>query len=396
MARTLFLLVVCAAVMHADTVLVVPFFNHSKAASLDWVGESIAETVRDALASNGILALDRDDVMEAYRRLSLRPGAELTRASVIKLGEVLDAGKVVYGTYDVQPNESMTAGKPASRGSLRINARILNLKRLQQGPEFGEIGALEELAALESHLGWQTLKFVSPKSAPDEEEFRRSRPSVKVNAVESYIRGLLATTADQRHSYFTQAARLDTNYSQPRFRLGKIYWEKKDYKVAAGWLKDVTRVDPHYLEARFFLGLCRYQLNDFAGAEQAFEQVAATVPLNEVYNNLGAAQSRRGAFTEAQTNYRKALEGDAADPDFHFNLGYAAWKARQFDAAAASFRSTLDRTPSDSEAMTLLGRALKRDGPRPADPKTEGRERLKTNYDETTYRQLQAELQSTK
>ena len=48
--------------------------------------------------------------------------------------------------------------------------------------------------------------------------------------------------------------------------------------------------------------------------------------------------------------------------------------------------------PGDNEATILLGRALKQDGPRPGDPKTDNRERLKTNYEEAAYRQLQAEL----
>jgi tetratricopeptide (TPR) repeat protein len=392
MLRFLLTAVVCVAALRADTVLVLPFFNHSKSASLDWVGESIAESVRDALDSNGVLALQRDDVIEGYRRLLLRPGAQLTRASVVKLGEVLDAGKVVHGFYEVQPGEPAAPGRPASRGSLRITARILDLKRLRQGGEFAEIGPLEELAALQSHLGWQTLAFVLPQTAPSEREFRQSRPAVKMSALESYVRGLLAASPEQRHSYFTQAARMDTSYSQPRFRLGKIYWEKKDYKVSSGWLKDVTRVDPHYLEARFYLGLCRYYLGDFAGAVQAFEEVAATVPLNEVFNNLGAAQSRRGNAGEAQSNFHKAIEGDAADPDYQFNLGYVAWRAGQFDAAVSAFRSALERSSSDAEATTLLGRALKREGPRPAESRVEGRERLKVNYDETVYRQLQAEL----
>ena len=52
--------------------------------------------------------------------------------------------------------------------------------------------------------------------------------------------------------------------------------------------------------------------------------------------------------------------------------------------------------PEDTEAVTLLGRALKKDGPRPGDPRGEGRERLKTSYEEAAYRQLQAELQSKK
>jgi tetratricopeptide (TPR) repeat protein len=392
MLRFLITAAVCAASVRADTVLVLPFFNHSKSTSLDWVGESIAESVRDALDSHGVLALQRDDVIEGYRRLVLRPGAELTRASVIKLGEVLDAGKVVHGYYEVQPAEPAAPGRPASKGSLRITARILDLKKLHQGPEFAEIGALEELASLQSHLGWQTLAFVLPQSAPSETEFRQSRPSIKVSALESYVRGLLAASPDQRHSYFTQAARMDAGYSQPRFRLGKIYWEKKDFKVASGWLKDVTRADPHYLEARFYLGLCRYHLGDFPGAAQALEEVAATVPLNEVFNDLGAAQSRRGNFAEAQSNFRKAIEGDTADPDYHFNLGYAAWRAGQYEAAATAFRAALDRSPGDTEATTLLGRALKGESPRAADPKTDSRERLKVNYDETVYRQLQAEL----
>jgi tetratricopeptide (TPR) repeat protein len=395
----LILAVVCAGWLRAETVLVLPFFNHSKSGNLDWIGESIAETVRDALGSQGVLVLDRDDRMEAYRRLSLRPGAELTRASIIKLGELLDASQVIHGHYDVAPPppasapaSAATPPKAASKGSLRITARILDLKRLRQGPEFAEIGALEEISALETHLGWQALEFLIPKSAPSEQEFRRARPPVRVDALESYVRGLLAASPDQRHRYFTQAARLDEKYSQPRFQLGKIYWEKKEYRLAANWLKEVAATDPHYLEAQFFLGLCRYQTSDLEGAGKAFELVAASVPLNEVYNNLGAAQSRRGAAAAAQSSFRKALEGDRADPDYHFNLGYSQWKAGQFAAAADSFRAVLDRSPSDAEAVSLLGRALKQEGPRAGDSKTEGRERLKTNYDEAAYRQLQAEL----
>ena len=396
MVRFLALLVVCASALHSETVLVLPFFNYSKNPSLDWIGESIAETVRDSLASENVLVLDRDDRLEAYRRLSLRPNAELTHASVIKIGELLDAAKVIYGNYDLAAPEPPAPGKPASKESLRITARILDLRRLRQGPEFAEIGAMDELAALETHLGWQSLQFLIPKSAPGEQEFRRARPPVRVDAMESYVRGLLSTSAEQRHRYFTQAARLDANYSQPRFHLGKIYWEKKDYKVAAGWLDKVAPSDPHYLEAQFFLGLCRFQTSDFAGAAKSLQAVAAAVPLNEVYNNLGAAQVRLGSMEQAAANFRKALEGDSADPDFHFNLGYALWKAGKFADAADSFRAALDRKPGDSETVALLGRAIKNDTARVGDPKTDGRERLKTNYDEAVYRQLQAELESKK
>jgi tetratricopeptide (TPR) repeat protein len=206
------------------------------------------------------------------------------------------------------------------------------------------------------------------------------------------VRGLLATSPEQRHRYFTQAARLDEHYSQPCFQLGKIFWEQKDYKVAAGWLARVARSDPHYLEAQFFLGLSRFANGDFKGAEESFQLVAAAVPLNEVYNDLGVVQAQRQDYAAAAASFRKALEGDDADPDYHFNLGTAQWRGAQYAAAADSFREVLARNAGDSEATTLLGRSLKKEGPRPGDTKPEGKPRLKTNYEEAAYRQLQAEL----
>jgi tetratricopeptide (TPR) repeat protein len=384
----LFLSGFCGVVC-AETTVVLPFFNHTGSASLDWIGESIAESVHDSLASEGMLVLDRDDRLEAYRRLSLRPGAELTHASVLKIGESLDASNVIYGWYELRPP---AAGNTQSKGSLRIGARIIDLKHARQGPAFNESGALEDLAALQTHLGWQALASLRPKSAPSEQDFLQARPPVRIDAVESYIRGLLSTSAEQRRRFFTQAARLDAHYSQPCFQLGKAYWANKEYKAASGWLERVTRSDPHYLEAQFFLGLCRYHDGDFAGAEQAFQLVAASVPLNEVYNDLGAAQDRRNNAAAAMASFRKALDGDTSDPDYHFNLGYAQWRSGQYDAAAESFRAVLARNAGDAEAAALLDRAVKRDPQRPGDPRSQARERLKTNYDEAAYRQLQAEL----
>jgi len=381
--------VLLAAPLCAETTLVLPFFNHAESANLDWVGESIAESVRDTLASQGLLVLDREDGLQAFRRLSLRPGAELTHASVLKVGESLDAALVVYGFYEVLPEGADAA---QSKGSLRITARILDLKNTRQGREFSEVGALEDLGTLQTHLGWQTIAALNPKTAPEERAFMQARPAVRLDAVESYVRGLLAGPAEQRHRYFTQAARLDDHYSQPCFQLGKTYWEQKDYRVAAGWLERVARTDPHYREAQFFLGLCKYLMGDFKSAEPFFQTVVASLPLNEVFNNLGVVQAQRGDSTSAAGSFRKALEGDDADPDYHFNLGTVLWRSGQYAAAAESFRAALARRSGDNEATTMLGRALQQQGPRPGDTRPEGKFRLKMNYDEAAYRQLQAEL----
>lgn len=377
----------------AATYLVLPFFNVSKDSNLDWIGESLADSVREGLSSEGLMALDRDERIQGYNRLSLRPYTVLTKASVIKIGEELDAEFVVFGQYDVKP---VPDSATKSRGSLQITARVLDLKHVKQGPEFREVGALEDLAALQEHLAWQTLRYLKPAGAPSEAEFQQRHPAVRVDAVENYTRGLLAANDDDKHRFFTQAAHLDAHYSLPDFQLGRLLWKKKEYASAADWFQKLSPTDVHYHEANFFLGLCRYHIGDFAGAQTAFQTVVRAVPLSEVYNDLGAAQSRANIIPAAVENFRKALEGDNSDPVYQFNVAYALWRAGDFAGAAERFHAVLAHDPNDAVAALLLSRCEKRSGPRAGDSQTEGLERLKTNYEESAYFQLKAVLQPDK
>jgi tetratricopeptide (TPR) repeat protein len=309
---------------------------------------------------------------------------------VLKIGETLDAGQVVFGEYQVDIADNTPA---TLKSNLKITVRVIDLKQFQQKAEFVQTGSLENLSQMESKLAWMLLRQLSPESAPSEEAFFLARPPVRVDAMESYVRGLMASTEDQKVKLFTQAARLDEHFSQPNFQLGRITFRKKDYKAAEQWLSKVTRPDSHFLEAAFLRGICKYYQNDFDGAIDQLRMVASEVPLNEVYNNLGAALSRKNDPT-ATDNFRKALDGDEADPDYWFNVGYSLWRQGQFTAAANDFRAVLDRTPSDQEATVMLGRCLKADGPRAGDPRSEGRERIKTSFEDSAYRQLQAELKT--
>jgi len=376
----------------ADTAAVLPFANRTSAvdptqASLDWIGESIAETVRDAAGARGVVTLSRPEIDEAYRTLSLRPLSLLTQASILKIGEALDAEHVVYGDFEFTPDPSAVHG--VKEGSLKISAHIFDRRRFRQSSEFIETGNLEDLLTLEAHLAWRALALLAPQRAPPESEFRTLRPSVRLDAEENYVRGLLARSTDQQERFFLQASRLDVRFGHPNYELGKIHYDRKEYRQAADWLQKISADDVHYREASFLLGLALFQFGDFTGAQKAFQAVADVVPLSEVYNDLGAAQSRRG-LPQAADSFRKALEGDPNDPVYHFNLGYALWKKGDFAGAADRFRAVLDRQPSDDMATLMLGMSLKKQNSRLPDPRLETLERLKTNYEERAYLQLKA------
>src|SRR4051794_10769693 len=89
------------ALSFGETFLIIPFFNLSKEANLNWIGESLSESIREALASQGAIVIDRDDRGEAYRRLSMKPNTLLTKASVVVLGEAVDADQVIYGSFEL-------------------------------------------------------------------------------------------------------------------------------------------------------------------------------------------------------------------------------------------------------------------------------------------------------
>jgi tetratricopeptide (TPR) repeat protein len=272
-------------------------------------------------------------------------------------------------------------------------AQIINLRKASRGPEYSELGALEDLARLQTHLAWQTLQFVMPESAPSETDFRASRPVVRVEAIENYTRGVLAPSPELKLKLLSQAVRLEPRFSQANFELGRLHWDRKSYRLAADHFLRVAPGDIRYRQANFFLGLSRYHLNDFVGAEQAFRLVAVAVPLNEVWNNLAAAQLRQRR-PEALETFQKALEGDPADPDYQFNVGYALFIAGKFDEAAERFRAVLDRDPDDAEATTLLGRCLKPGaGRNSAALRQENMERIKEEFEESAYLQLKAVLE---
>jgi tetratricopeptide (TPR) repeat protein len=375
--------------LFADDTAVLPFANVSASSgrNVDWIGESIAEDLRATFSARGILTLERDRIAEAYRRLQLRERSELTEGSILKLGEVLDAEHVVHGTFFYTPAAAVTPGSTGgSKGSLKIQARVSDRRRLRQSAVF----------ELEAHLAWRALTAVAPAQAPAESEFRSLRTPVPLDALENYIRGLLAAAPEQKEKYFAQAARQDPDFSPPAFELGKIHFERKDYREAAQWLEHVGPADNHYREASFLLGIARYQAGDFEAANKAFQMISAKVPISVVWNNLGAAESRRN-LPQSIESFRKALDQDPSDPDYHFNLGYALFKKGDFAAAADRFREVLDRDPGDQMATLLLGRCLKKQGLRaatPSDARLQALERLKYTYEERVYFQLKSILES--
>lgn len=342
------------------------------------MGDSVSEWIGDSLAAEGLIVSQRAERDEIFRRLGLKRRAHLTRASVIKAGLALDASVVIYGEYQGSAQE------------LQFTARILNLRSLTSTAEFSASGPLNVLATTETTLAWQALRVLAPKQLPAEAEYRARQPGIRTEALESFAKGLEVRTDEARIQIFTQASKQDSRYMPPIFELGKLYYRRKLWQESALWLTKLDGSAVRFRESMFYLGLARYHMGDYEAAAQAFRTVSEAVPLSEIFNNLGAAQNRKND-PAAVESFRKAIEGDEAEPAYHFNLAYVLMLRGEYDAAAKEFRAVLERTPEDAESTQLLGRCLRPSGPPPA-----GLERLKTEYQESAYLQLKAILAPSK
>jgi Tfp pilus assembly protein PilF len=391
----------------AQTYLSAPFASRSPDAQIEWIGESVSETIRESMVAFRVPVVSRETRIEATKKLSLRSSGPLSLAALIKISQGSAAARLIHGEVQFTPAPPAPpvapaeAGQPLanisdppqpigpkppdvpppSRGTLRLTARILEVGRAAQLAEFTESGPLEDITTVESNLAWRVLKFAAPNTfTVTRRDFRKRRPAVKLVALESYVRGLMAPTAQAQHRYFTQAARLDSTFSHPCYYLGRMHYDNENYREAAQWLSRVTEESPYFVHAQFMLGLSRFELSDFDAARRAFEAVVPRLPTPELWNNLAAAQARLN-MPEAADNFRRALDSAPEDPDYHFNVGFMLWKKADFAAAAQQFRATLDRSADDEDAIYLLGRCLKQSGPRAGDLRTEGLERLKDSYD---------------
>lgn len=375
-----------------QSILVLPFANATAVRGLDWIGESVAETLRDRLVAAGLPhVFERSERQEAFRRLSVRPYVPLTKATAFKIGLSVDADLILYGDYEILAPAS-TAITPQS--SVRFTARVLDGRLLRSGLEFASTGRLEELAVLQNHLAWQTLQALAPALAPSFTDFDRSYPPIRVEAIESYVRGLQSIKPEEKYRLLTEAANLDERYSQARFELGRLQLDRGNFRDAANWLDRVPVADVHHLEAVFFLGIARYRAGEFGAAEQAFERVLVDLPLSRVFNNLALAQARLGRAKSAE-NLAKAREDDPTDADYSFNAGYLLWRQGQFKAAITPLEEALSRNRDDAETAMFLGLCQRADPASLKEAPLEGRERLKTRLDETAYRQLKMLVEGT-
>jgi Tfp pilus assembly protein PilF/TolB-like protein len=338
--------------------LVFPFENAGASPRLDWLGEGLEELTIQRLSGAGEQVYSHAGRLAELERYGLPHSSKLSRATMLHIGEDLDADFVVYGRFT------------ANGTSLTVESRILRVSPARLLPAVRETGTLDSLMDLHARLLWRMLSTNDRHYALSLADFTKRQRPLRLDAFEHYIRGLLAGEDDARLRELREAARLDPEWPEPDFALGEVYFARRDCDSALTWFARVPKMHDRYAEAVFATGVCRLLQSQPDHAEEVFIALQAALRSNliaggdlpEILNNLAIARARQGKTAAAQTDFRRAADLDPDEDDYPFNLGLLAMQTNDSAAAAGYFRDASEREPDNPEDRAMLILALEKAG----------------------------------
>ena len=343
-----------AGAQASDATLVMPFDRVGDDSALYWLSEGAAILLADDLNALGAHALTRPERVDAFDLLGLPTSASLSRATIIKVGEVLDASDVVVGSVELQDN------------TLTVHARRLDIDVGRLRPDLVEQGPVGDLFQVFARLA---RRLVSPDAKVDDAPpLEREYPPIE--AFESYVKGLVSETPATEARFLERAIYLHPKYDRARLALWEVRSEQGNHQAALEAVRGVPDDSPFARRGRFAAALSLLDLGRYDEAFAALEALDHQQQGAALLNDLGVVQLRRGGAAAATSEgtptyfFTKAADAEPGAADYAFNAGYAYARARDMKAALYWLREVVRRDPADADAHYVLGVALEATGRR--------------------------------
>ena len=359
-----------------------PFDSDPTQSRTYWLGDGVSLLVIDELAALGARTLSHDQRTQVFDDLQLPASPGLSRATVIRVGQLIGAAQVVFGSVTLVGDE------------LTARARSLALDEGRLGPEVVERGPPGDLFGV--------CRRLARRLAPDtvtaaRGEHRPPGVEVPLDAFEAFVKGIVAESPEVRDRLLRAAVARAPGYDRALLGLWATQTELGQHEAALASARSVPLESPRAARSRFAAALSLIELRRHDEAYETLSALSASRPEAPVFNNLGVVQLRRGATPQTGlpvAYFNRAAEIDPDDPDLFFNLGYAYLVDRDPPTAVYWLRQAVRRDPADGDAHYVLAAAL-RDAGQAAEAARE-RElagRLSSKYDEWDQRGPHARAQ---
>ena len=289
---------------------IVPFYNASGDASLNWMGASIAETLSTDIGESAHLRMvSADRLQQVLQDLRVSSQSQLDLSTLRRIAEYTHADTIVYGQYEQlgdQTQIATTLHDLKNDREISVKPEVTNGKNL--------LASLDKLAdQLRAKVA------ATPQILKELEAHSQHVPTQSLPALRAYDEGLqLARSGNniQAMAKFEQATTQDPSFAMAFSRLAQTYAALGYDDKAEQASRRAVELSDNLPERDRFLIQANHAgiLHDNSKAIAAYEQLAKVNPDDtDVQFALARLYEDSNNFDQAKKHLVKVL---AADPNY--------------------------------------------------------------------------------
>ena len=287
------------------TIAVLPFENITKNPEEDWLAQGLAEQITTGLGKiSSLKVVERIQMEKILTEQNFQMSDIADQNSSVKIGQVLSAGKLLVGSYQVV-NENIA-----------VTARIVNVETgaVDEKHTFTRTDHLDDIFELYDALIQDVLKSfdvtITQSQVSKIERFKKNGTK-NAKAYEFYTKGLTA------------------------YQLG----DEKNLKQARDFFKKAISKDKKYTDARKALANTYIKLNELDDAVDEYEKIKKSKDADEeTFNTLGLFYVIKNKGDKARENFEKAIQMNSGFAEAYYNLGLIYFNSSQLDNAMDYFK----------------------------------------------------------
>ena len=162
---------------------------------------------------------------------------------------------------------------------------------------------------------------------------------------------------------FTEAIRLDPNYTHAYTDRGAAYSKKGDYAKAISDFSEAIRLDSNFALAYYNRGLAYANKGNYDKAISDYTEAIRLDPnYTQAYTNRGAAYAEKHNHAEAISDFTEAIRLDPNDALAYFNRGRTYYAQGKLRKAISDYSEAIRLDPNYTHAYTNRGAAYSKKG----------------------------------
>ena len=328
------------------TVAVLTFENQSTDPDTAHWRHVFARLLGEQLAE--VKALRRVPARFGYRQLNVKPGDPISAEQARKLGELVEARRVIWGSYRWEGQQWL------------VTVRVLNVASGKVGQPLKAVAA--SWYAVRDQLADQILTELGVKPGDAERQAMRRRGTDSLEALAWYSKACAGQAEKQpkteREASVRQALTLDPQFAEAHAALAAVLGSQGKFEPAEAAGRQAVKLQPDNAGAHRSLAFALMFQGKVAAAVESLREAQRLDPDEaETLMLLGECAQQQGGLDDAIAFWNEAKRLDPTDAGIRAHLGNACAKKRQREPALRELHEAERLDPDNVNSEQALWQA---------------------------------------